>query len=198
MEMMVAIAIFTIGMIGFALLFSRTWQINHYTLEMGQASMSASQGVNTLVNYIRGARQSDNGSYPLVSASNNDLVLYADYDKDDVTERLHFYKSSNKIIMGVTNPTSSMPKTYPSGDQQLITVASNVVNADNVPIFYYYNKDYPGDIVHNPLSTPAPTSEIRILKIYLKVNIDINRAPDNIEMQSFVEIRNLNDYDRID
>jgi hypothetical protein len=197
-EMMVAIAIYTIGMFGFALLFSRAWQINHYTLEMGQASMAASQGVNNMVNYIRGTRQADNGSYPLVSASDNDVVLYADYDKDDITERLHFYRSSDKILMGVTDPTSSMPKTYPSGDQQLITIASNIVNASNIPVFYYYNKDYPGDTVNNPMTTPASVSEIRLLKIYLKVNIDINRAPDNIEIQSFVELRNLNDYDRID
>ena len=197
-EMLVAIAIFIIGMEGFALLFSRSWQANRFTLEMGQASLAASQGVGRMVNYARGAKQSDNGSYPIVSASNNDLVLYSDYDKDDITERLHFYKSSGKIIMGVTNPTSSMPKSYPSGDEQLITVVNNVVNGSGEPVFYYYNKDYPGDVVNNPLATPANVSDIRLVKIYLFVNIDIGRAPDNIKMESFVELRNLNDYNRID
>jgi prepilin-type N-terminal cleavage/methylation domain-containing protein len=196
-EMMVAIAIFAIGMGGFTLLFSRTWQINHYTLEMGQASMAASQGVSKMVNYIRGTRQADNGAYPIKSADDNDLVVYSDYDKDTITERLHFYKSGQNILMGATNPTSSMPRTYPAGDQQTIAIANYIINDSDTPIFYYYNKDYPGDAVNNPLSTPASISDIRLVRIYLKINITPNRAPDNIEMQSFVELRNLNDYDRL-
>jgi hypothetical protein len=47
------------------------------------------------------------------------------------------------------------------------------------------------------MSTPVDVSEIKLVKIFLKINIDPNHAPDSIEMQSFVEIRNLNDYDRI-
>jgi len=90
-----------------------------------------------------------------------------------------------------------MPKTYPSGDQEVTVIAGHIVNATNEPIFYYYNRDYPGDVVNNPLDTPAAVSDVRLLKIHLKINIDPNRAPDNVEMQSFVELRNLNDYNRI-
>ncbi|MFH0969059.1 MAG: prepilin-type N-terminal cleavage/methylation domain-containing protein [Patescibacteria group bacterium] len=196
-EMLVAIAIFVIGMEGFTLLFTRTWKANSYTLEMGQSSMAVSQGLSKTVNYIRGARQADNGSYPIKSASDNDFVIYSDYNKDGITERLHFYKNNQNILMGVTNPTGAIPKTYPSGDQQIITIASYIVNDANTPIFYYYNKDYPGDAENNPMSAPIDISKIRLMKIYLKININPNRTPDNIEMQSFVEIRNLNDYDKV-
>lgn len=197
-EMMIAIGIFFIGIEGFTILFARSWQSNHYILEMGQASLAASRGVSNMVAFIRGTRQSDNGSYPIVSASDNDFVLYADYDKDNITERLHFYKSDSNIIVGITNPTGTMPKTYPSGDEETQIIAKNVVNGANEPIFYYYNKNYPSDAENNPLDTPAIISEIRLVKIYLFVNIDPNRAPDNVKMQSMVELRNLNDYDRID
>ncbi|MCX6765494.1 MAG: prepilin-type N-terminal cleavage/methylation domain-containing protein [Candidatus Moranbacteria bacterium] len=196
-ETLVAIAIFVIGVEGFSLLFARAWKSNSYTLEMGQASLIVSQGVGKMVNYIRGARQADNGSYPVQSANNNDLVLYSDYDKDGTTERIHFYKSGQNILMGVRNPTGGMPKTYPAGDQETISIANYIVNDADTPIFYYYNKDYPGDTAHNPLDTPATVADIRLVKIYLKINITPSRAPDDIEMQSFVEMRNLNDYDRI-
>lgn len=196
-ETMVAIAIFTIGMEGFTLLFSNVWKNNSYTLEMGQSSMAVSQGVGKIANYIRGVRQSDNGSYPIVSANDNDLVVYSDYDKDAVTERLHIYKNGQNIMMGVTDPTGSMPKTYPVGDQETSIIADHIVNGDDTPIFYYYNKDYPGDTINNPMSTPAVVGNVRLMKIHLKININPNRAPDNIEMQTFVEMRNLNDYDRI-
>ena len=64
-------------------------------------------------------------------------------------------------------------------------------------MFYYYNKSYPGDTAGNPVPVPADVSQIRLVKIFLRININPNRAPDNIQQESFVELRNLNDYDRI-
>jgi prepilin-type N-terminal cleavage/methylation domain-containing protein len=197
-EMMIAIAIIGIGMEGFTLLFSNTWRNNSYTLEMGQSSLAVSQGLNKIVNYIRGTRQADNGAYPIKSANDNDLVLYSDYNKDGITERLHFYKNGQNVLMGITDPSGTIPVSYQSSDQQVATIASHIVNTASEPIFYYFDKDFGGDESANPpLSTPANISDIRIVKIHLKININPNRAPDNIEMQSFVEMRNLNDYDRL-
>ena len=196
-ETLVAIAIFAIGMEGFTLLFMNAWRNNAYTLEMGQSSMAVSRGVNLIGGYLRSVRQSDNGSYPLESADDNDIVVYSDYDRDGITERLHIYNNNQTIFMGVTSPTATMPKTYPAGDEETVVIAERIVNAVDEPIFYYYDKDYAGAPSQLPLATPADITEIRLVRIHLKINIDPNRAPDNIEMQSFVEMRNLNDYDRI-
>jgi Tfp pilus assembly protein PilV len=196
LEALMAIAIFTMGMAGFSLLFVRTWQNNSYALEMGQSSLQVSQGINTMEGYIRGARQGDDGSYPIKSAADNDLVIYSDYDSDDITERLHFYYSSGTIYMGITDPTSGLPKTYPTGDQQTQIIATHIVNNASTPVFYYYNTNYPGDTTNNPMTTPASISDVRLVKIMLHININPNRPPDNIQMQTFVEMRNLNDYDR--
>lgn len=196
-EMIVAIAIFSLGMAGVTLLFTKVWQGNSYTLEMGQSTMTVSQGINKMMGYIRRANQGDNGSYPIVSAANNDLVLYSDYNKDDVVERLHFYKNGQQILMGVTNPTDTMPETYPVGDQQAINIANYIVNDANTPIFYYYDHNYSGGVGQNPLTVPVTVSAVRLMKIFLQININPNRAPDNIQMQSFVELRNLNEYNQI-
>lgn len=196
-EMLVSISIFTLGIGGFALLFSKVWQTNSYTLEMGQSSMAVSQGVNTVANYIREAQQGENGAYPIVSASGNDLVLYSDYNKDSKAERLHFYKSGQSVLMGVASSTNTMPRTYPDGDQTVVTIASHIVNNNSTPIFYYYNKDYPSDTTNNPLTAPVDFSVIRLMKIYLQININPAHAPDNIEMQTFIELRNLNDYEHL-
>ncbi len=193
-EMLMAIAILSIGMAGFTLLFSRTWQFNKYTIEMGQTSMNVSQGLNKIVDYVRRAKQGDNGAYPIVSADDKDLVVYCDYNKNNITERLHFYKNGQDILMGITEPTNTLPKTYPVGDQQVITIVSHIINDDSNAIFSYYNQNYPADTINNPLVTPSVPSNIRLIKIYLEINIDPNHAPDNIKMQSFVELRNLNDY----
>lgn len=199
-EMMMSIAIFTIGIAGFTLLFSRTWKANSYILEMGQSSMQASQGVNKMVDYIRRATQAEDGSYPIKSADTNSLTIYSDYNKDDTTERLHFYKEDQNILMGVAEPTLTFPRTYPTGDQQIMILVSNVVNEDDEPFFYYYNKDYPGDDVNNPLTAPISShlADIRLMKIYLEVNTrPSSNMSNDVKLQSFVMMRNLNDYDRV-
>lgn len=195
-EALMAIMIFTLGIAGFTLLFSRAWKNNAYTLEMGQASMAASQGVNKMVKYVREARQSDDGGYPVVSANDNDLVFYSDYDRDGKTERIHFYRSGANIIMGIRRPSGSFPVTYASGDGETQTIAANVVNAAGNPVFAYFDSNYPEDSVNNPIVTPATVPNIRLIRITLHVNINPNRAPDNIQIQSFAEMRNLNDHDR--
>ena len=134
-EMMMAITILSVGIAGFTLLFSRTWQFNKYTIEMGQTSINVSHGLNKIVDYVRRAKQGDNGAYPIISADNRDLVIYCDYNKNNITERLHFYKSGQDILMGITEPTSTLPKTYPAEDQQTISIVSHIINDDSKPIF---------------------------------------------------------------
>lgn len=99
--------------------------------------------------------------------------------------------------MGVTNPTATFPKTYPTADQTTVTLASHVVNVDASSIFQYFNNNYPADIVNNPMAMPVAVADVRLIKVYLEVNIDLNHAPNNVHMQSFVELRNLNDYDHL-
>lgn len=196
-EMMVAISILVVAMTGFTLLFLRSWKVNSYTIEMGQASFSASQGINTIVGYVRKVRQADNGSYPISLAKSQELIVFSDYDKDGITERLHFYLQNGQIKMGLADPTNTIPRTYPTNDEQTNIIANNIINTSLEPIFYYYNNNYPGDAVNNPLELPVNISTVRLIKIFLKVNIDPDRNVNDIEMQSFVELRNLNDYDRI-
>jgi len=193
-EMLIAIAIFTIGIQGFTMLFMKSWKSNAYIFEMGQASSAVSEGLNKMVKYIRMARQGDDGNYAIKSADDNELVIFSDYDKDGIGERLHFKFENGQMTMGITKPTGSYPKTYPDGDQETVIIADKIVNDSETPVFYYFNKDYPGDQANNPVATPADVSNIRLAKIFLKINIDPGKGPENIEMQSFVEFRNLNDY----
>ena len=195
-ETIVAIAIFTIGIEGFTILLSRSWTQNAYTIEMGQTSMAASQAVNRVVGYIREARQGDNGAYPVVSADDNDLVIFSDYDRDGQTERLHFYRSAGDLLMGIREPSSGFPITYASGYGEIKTITSCVVNDADNPIFAYYDADYPEDSVNNPVNTPALAPDIRLVRITIHININPDRAPDNVEIRSFAEMRNLNDHDR--
>jgi len=197
-EVMVSISIFTICIAGFSLLFINSVKSNSYILEMGQTSMAVSSGMNNLIEFIRKTKQGDDGNYAIVSAEDNSLTIYADYNSDNITERLHFFLEDQKVKMGITNPEGTVIKTYPSEDQTIVTKAEHILNGTEDKLFRYYNRDYPADVENNPIDmTTNDISNIRMVEIFLKMNIDPNRAPDNVEMRSFVELRNLNDYDRI-
>ena len=196
-ETIVAITLFVLGITATSILFAKSYQSNAYSLEMGKTSFIVSRSVSSLVDYLRRVRQSDSGSFPIVSADKNSLVVFSDYNKDGITEKIHIYLSNGKIFMGITSPTGKFPRTYASGDAQTVQIADHIVNTDSDSMFSYYNKNYPGDTINNPVAVPADVSQIRLVKIFLRININPNRAPDNIQQESFVELRNLNDYDRI-
>lgn len=194
-ESIVAIAIFILGIQATIMVYSKTLKNKAYTLEMGKSAFVVSRSIGDVTQYLRRAKQSDSGSYPIVSADKNDLVFYSDYDKDGTTERVHIYLTNGKIYMGIRRPSANFPVTYAAGDEMTRMMAERIVNTASDPMFSYFNKNYPLD--EDPVDVPADVSEIRLVKIFLKINIDPNRAPDNIQQQTFVELRNLNDYDRI-
>ena len=219
-EMLVALALFMFGIQATVLIFSKTMKNKAYSMEMGKSALIVSRSISDLTQYLRRIRQADNGNYPIPSdngnnvscpilndsANDNEFVFYSDYDKDGKTERIDIYLSpladlstehGRIVYMKIRRPSATLPVTYAPCYEAPVQLASHIVNTAGDPMFSYYNKNYPADIVNNPLATPANVSQIRLVKIFLKINVDPNRAPDNIQQETFVEFRNLNDYDRI-
>lgn len=194
MEMIIAIGIFSMGIAGFSLLFARSWVTNHFILEEGQASLTASRKVEQMVNSLRKVRQADSGEYPIKSCDDFDLVVFIDIDNDDITEKVHYFIEDEQLKMGTTKP-SGTPSVYSAGDQTVAVISGYVVNQSEQPVFYYYNNQYPEDPENNPMDTPvADIENVRLVKINLWINIDPIKAPENVNIESFAELRNLNDY----
>lgn len=193
-EVLVAIAIMLIAMEGFTLLFLKSWDTNKFILEEGMASAAASRATGKIVSQLRSTRQADNGDYPVESADDFDLKVYMDIDKDGVTERVHYFldQATDQLKVGVTNPVAGTPVSYPAADDTVSILANYVVNENTNPVFYYYNQNYPGDTVNNPIATPATIDQIRLVRVHLYVNINPVHAPDNINIESFADLRNLN------
>jgi hypothetical protein len=84
---------------------------------------------------------------------------------------------------GVIEPTGD-PVQYISDQEKISIITSYVRN--NPPIFKYY--DGSGQEI---VSVPARLVDTKLMKIYLVVNIDPNRPPNDFELESFVQIRNL-------
>lgn len=196
-EMLVAIFILSAGMLGFSLLFSASWKSNQFILETGITSVRVNRASAEIINNLRKVRQADNGDYPVESADDFDVEVYLDIDNDGVTERVHYWldDANDRLMRGVREPSAAQPPTYAAGDGTTSVIAEYIVNDTSEPLFYYYNENYPGDTVNNPLSTPAAIGDIRLVRVLIRMNIDPIKAPNNINIESFVDLRNLESYD---
>lgn len=192
-DVIIAIGIFTVGVAGFTILFSRAWTANSFIIEEGQATLMASRAVDRVIREVREARQADNGDFMISSGDDFNLTVYIDDDEDGVTERVHYFLESEQVKKGVTDP-SGTPISYPPGDESVVVISNYVMNSPSEPIFYYYNENYPGDIINNPLSTPVDVGDIKLIKVSFLVNIKPDIAPENVWMESFVNLRNLNEF----
>jgi hypothetical protein len=193
-EMLVAIGIFAIAMEGFTLLFLKSWRSNAFIYEEGVTAAAVSRAVDLAVGDLRRIRQSDAGDYPVKSGSDFELTVFLDTDGDGTTERVRYFLEGTSFKRGVTDPVAGTPVSYPAGDGTVTVLADHIVNTSAQPVFVYYNEDYPGDAANNPLPTPITVHKVRLVKVRLLMNIDPAKAPDNISLESFAELRNLKEY----
>ena len=192
-EMLVAISIFMLIMLGAVYLLGWIYRQYGFSMELGVSVNQAQRGLKTIVKDIRGIRQADSGAYAVESADSFDFVFYADVDKDGITEKVHYFLENESVKKETSKPSGS-PPVYPSLYETSATLVEHVVNTADQPLFTFYNEDYPADLVNNPLSAPVSgISEIRLVKTDIFFNLDPYRNPDNIRLESYIALRNLKD-----
>jgi prepilin-type N-terminal cleavage/methylation domain-containing protein len=197
-EMIVAISIFSLGILGFTELLIISWRSNAFIFEEGQTAFATSRSIEATVNDLRRIYRAD--SYPIDLADNNELIVYIDVEKDGVIEKVHyFFEPNNKLFRrGISRPNGANPTTYPSADERTETIATFVINDAAHPIFTYYARSTTAE---TPLVTPMNSAmnnnlreSIGIIRVHIMENIDPRKAPNNINIESFVELRNLKYY----
>ena len=192
-EMLVAMLIFSVILIGTLLLIKYIYNNYGYAMEQGLSLNEVQRGIKVLEDDIRGVRPADSGAYAVVSADKSSFVFYADVDNDRITERVHYYLQNQTIKKGITKP-SGTPPSYPAQDQTTTTLVTHVVNTAAQPLFYFYDTNYPADQTNNPIAAPiTDVNKIRLVKVDIFYNLNPYRAPDNVRLESFVEMRNLKD-----
>jgi len=188
-ETLVTIFIFTLIMgvvVGFIIM---AYQVHGYTWQQSMAIDEARKGIETMVKEIREAKSGADGSYPIEKAEDFQFIFYSDIDQDLAVERVRYFLQGTDFKKGVIDPTG-WPIEYDSENEEIF-ILSKYVRNEATPVFTYYNKDWPGDIINNPLPTPARLKETKLMEVYLRVNVDPNRPPQNFDLESFVQIRNL-------
>jgi prepilin-type N-terminal cleavage/methylation domain-containing protein len=93
-------------------------------------------------------------------------------------------ETNQSVILrkGVIQPTG-YPIEYPPENEE-ITVLSQYIR-NQLPIFRYFDGN------GNELEAPARLEDAKLMRVYLIINVNPERAPHDFELESNVQIRNL-------
>lgn len=143
----------------------------------------------SLVRELRTARGGDNGAYAIESATHQAITFYSNIDDDSEAEKVRYFLQGTNLSKGIIEPVG-YPVTYPSANEKVKIVSENVQNG-TIPIFYYYNGDWPQDSINNPLPQPIDVSEVKLMRVYLRTNTRTNDPQSDYVLESVVQIRTL-------
>jgi len=99
---------------------------------------------------------------------------------EDLADLAHEFKKG--VIKPVIGPGGRI--IYPADQEEIFTITSFVRNSP--PIFKYF------DAESNEIEEyPARLIDTKLMQVYLVVNIDPNRPPQDFELKTYVQLRNL-------
>jgi prepilin-type N-terminal cleavage/methylation domain-containing protein len=189
-ETLVAVFVFALAMgviTGFVVM---GYRAQGYTWQQSQAIDEARKGVETMVKEIREARTAENGAYIIDTAEDFQFIFYSDVDKDDEIEKVRYYIEGDPNsdigaqFMKSTIEPEGFPAIYPPENEIPVVVSNYTRNSP--PIFQYYQDD--GTEL---IEMPARKKDTKVMKVFLVININLNRSPQDFELESKVQIRNL-------
>lgn len=191
-EFLLAVVIATI--VGFVItIFAKNIiSLNSSAQSSMTAMLEGRKILSVMVAELRSTIPSALGSYPIESVSTSTIVFFADVDFDDVADRIRFFLDQNtrSVKRGVTI-ASGNPPAYNPGQETISTLITDISNGTSTPLFEYYDGNYGG--TSTPLSLPINIQAARLVKITIKIERDVNRAPELTILTSQAALRNLKD-----
>ena len=182
-EALVALGVFVIAILIITAFIINSYKLQNFTYEQSTAISEARRGIETMVKELRETLPGDTGAYPIELAETQEIIFYADFDRDDAIEKVHYWLDGSDFKKGVIE-ASGNPLTYNPTNEQVETISRYVRNYEDA-IFIYRDSDYIA------LNTPADPNEVKLINVYLKINMFENRAPIDYELESDVALRNL-------
>jgi hypothetical protein len=184
-ETLVAIAAGTatiIALTGFILSFYRT---NTYAIEQSFAVNSARRGIERMVRDMRETTYSDEGAFPIITATPYSFYFYSDVDRDLNIERIRFYLDNGLLKREQTKSVGD-PPTYTGGTTTTTIVSDYVRNASlSVPMFKYYTS------AGVEVTNLTHVKDIAFVMVNVVVNINPLRLPSDFSLRSTATLRNL-------
>ncbi len=189
LEIIITLAIFSLimGVVG---LFARNLFYYNSIFSGGLTSYDEAKKIlQPISSEIRSASPSSLGAYPVETAGNTTFTFFSDINNDGLKEKIRYFLSGNILTKGVIIPSGN-PMQYLSNTESLSQIVHNIRNG-STPIFTYYDSNYNGETA--ALSQPVSVLSVRLVKITLILDTDLNRSPVPITVITEVSLRNLKD-----
>ncbi|OGG55016.1 hypothetical protein A3D62_03165 [Candidatus Kaiserbacteria bacterium RIFCSPHIGHO2_02_FULL_49_11] len=184
MLIVMAISVIIIGAIVGSLRYF--YKSNAVALEQSFAIQSARKGVEQLVKQAREAAFSDEGSYPLISFSDDAFSFYSDIDEDIFVEKVRYFLDGTNFKRGIIN-SSGDPLSYTAAEDISI-ISDNVRNsAQSVAVFSYYNAS------GTPVVNAEDITDIAYIAMELIVDVSPSLGAKEFHLRSSVTPRNVRD-----
>ena len=144
--------------------------------------------LRTMLRELRTMEPSANGSYSISTTGTSSITFYSDSKNDGIVEQISYYLASSSIYRSSIDP-SGTPPTYNGANRVTKTIVNNVRNSSSTPLFEYFDTNYTG--TSSPLSQPVTATAVRLIKINLLLDVDVNRSPTPILYVVEASLRNL-------
>ncbi len=158
------------------------YRLQGYSWRQSQAIEEARKGIEVMAREIRSARYGEDGSYVIWDTQDYQFGFFSDIDRDGEIERVRYFLDGTTLKKGVVEPVG-IPAVYPSSTEEIHTISTYVRNLP--PIFRYFDKQ------GNELPPPARRKDTKMMELFLVINVDPNRPPQNFELKTRVQLRNL-------
>ncbi len=184
-ETVIWVAIYTAAMIALCTSVLYFYRTAGYAIEQASAVASAQHGIDTMVKTIREASYASNGAYPIVSMSSNDIVFYANVNRNDpLVQRIHYFVQGTSIMQGMLEPAGD-PPTY-SGAEDVTLIAPYVRNiAIATTTFTYYDSNGAQILDYTKVGS------VRFISANIVVDINPTNQPTQLMLRSSTALRNL-------
>ena len=144
--------------------------------------------LKTMLKELRSMQPGANGAYPLVSVGTSTISFFDDADNNGTMEQITYYMASSSIYRGVIQPFGN-PLVYNPATQVNKMIVTNVRNSSSTPVFQYFDGNYTG--TSSPLVQPVTTTDVRLIKINLTLDVDVNKSPVPVTYTVQASLRDL-------
>lgn len=187
-EVLIAISIFVVVMIAVTAFEANIFSYSSSISGSYTTTQNAQIILKTILKELREIAPGVNGSYPVVNAGSTTLTFFSDSDNDGIAEQITYSLSGTNILRATIKPTGS-PPVYNYADQSTTTLMVDVRNSNSIPVFQYFDTNYTG--TSSPMTQPVVTTTIRLIKVNIALDVDVNRAPTVVTYSVQVSLRNV-------
>ena len=155
-----------------------------FTQKQDEAVYNARNILNEIGKEVREAQFSSTGDYLLDVVDKQELSFYSNIDDDSLVEKIHYFLDGYNLKKGIIKPNGD-PLKYLDSNEIITTISSYIVN-QNDPIFTYFDEN--GNQINDP---NLNKHDIRLIHIFLKVDVNPGKSPDPYNLITDIQIRNL-------